>query len=116
MIAKTKCCQCEYMGDNHSPIRDDGYCMNCGHHPVVAKLKKLLGLALGDEGLGFYGDTDNWVQECEGNWYGAIVHEDISSINCQRHMDEWGEPFADKGGKRARATRAEIVKQMGGMQ
>jgi hypothetical protein len=54
------------------------------------------------ETLEFYAKTASWVQECDGNWYGVIVHEDISSIKCLEHEGEWGEPFADKGGKRAR--------------
>jgi len=40
-MKKTKCCDHEYIGENHTPIRDDGYCMNCGYHPEVKELRNL---------------------------------------------------------------------------
>lgn len=56
----------------------------------------------------FYANSENWAQESEGNWYGVISHKDISSVKCEKHEDEWGEPFADKGGKLARQTLTKI--------
>lgn len=40
MKYKTKCCNLEYFGDNHNPVRSDGYCMNCGLHPLQQQLKE----------------------------------------------------------------------------
>ncbi len=37
---KTECCDHVYFGENHSPIRVDGYCMHCGYHPKIDKLEK----------------------------------------------------------------------------
>lgn len=36
----TECCNHKFIGDNHSPIRPDGYCLNCGFHPEIEKLKE----------------------------------------------------------------------------
>ena len=36
----TKCCNLRFLGDNHSPIQPDGYCLHCGFHPEIERLKK----------------------------------------------------------------------------
>ena len=35
----TECCNLRFIGDNHSPIQPDGYCLHCGFHPEIQKLK-----------------------------------------------------------------------------
>lgn len=39
---KTLCCGYVYLGVNHSPIRKDLYCMNCGNHPKINELQSQL--------------------------------------------------------------------------
>ncbi len=73
---------------------------------LVLKLEEALEVAMG--ALEYYGDKTNWVQESDGNRYGVIHHKDISSIKCPRHEEEWGEPFADIGGKRAREAKTKV--------
>ena len=41
-MSKTTCCGLRYIGENHNPIRPDGYCMNCGFHPKVKELEEKL--------------------------------------------------------------------------
>lgn len=36
----TECCNLRFIGDNHSPIQPDGYCLHCGFHPEIERLKK----------------------------------------------------------------------------
>lgn len=36
----TNCCNHRFIGDNHSPIRPDGYCLHCGFHPEIGSLKE----------------------------------------------------------------------------
>ena len=38
----TACCNHEYIGINHSPVLETGYCLHCGHHPEIEKLKDQL--------------------------------------------------------------------------
>lgn len=36
----TECCNLRFIGDNHSPIQPDGYCLHCGFHPEIKMLKE----------------------------------------------------------------------------
>ena len=40
----TECCNLRFIGDNHSPIQPDGYCLHCGLHPEVEALKVDIGI------------------------------------------------------------------------
>lgn len=63
------------------------------------------------EAVDFYANEENWVQESNGNWYGAIIYEDINSVRNKDRGDEWGDPFIDTGGKSARnAQRKRKIK------
>jgi hypothetical protein len=69
------------------------------------KLKTLLDLAMGDEGLGFYGEDDNWSVTNSSQHCPYMINGDDIEHDGVRFL----------GGKRARATREEIFKQMEGM-
>lgn len=45
----TNCCNHEFIGDNHSPIRPDGYCLHCGFHPEIESLKAEIGIYKANE-------------------------------------------------------------------
>lgn len=47
----TKCCNHRFIGDNHSPIRPDGYCLHCGFHPEIESLKAEIGIYKANEKL-----------------------------------------------------------------
>lgn len=39
-MEKTTCCNFRFECELHNPIRDrDGYCMSCGYHPEIERLK-----------------------------------------------------------------------------
>lgn len=31
----TECCKIRYVGENHNPVGDDGFCIHCGAHPTL---------------------------------------------------------------------------------
>lgn len=41
-MQKTTCCNFRFDCEKHNPIRDDGYCMNCGYHPEIKILSNQL--------------------------------------------------------------------------
>lgn len=47
----TNCCNHEFIGDNHSPIQPDGYCLHCGFHPKIESLKAEIGIYKANERL-----------------------------------------------------------------
>lgn len=47
----TNCCNRRFIGDNHSPIQPDGYCLFCGFHPEIESLKAEIGTYKSNERL-----------------------------------------------------------------
>lgn len=64
-LYKTLCCDHEYIGINHSPVLETGYCLHCGYHPKISKLKDQLKEALSiiedlEVSNEFYAEIDSW--------------------------------------------------------
>ena len=52
------------------------------HHELEQENKELI------EALERYAIPESWVQESEGNWYGAISHEGISLVKHKIHEED----------------------------
>lgn len=114
----TKCCNRRFIGDNHSPIQPDGYCLFCGFHPEIQKLQHQLEIQTKrvenlKKSNKFYSNEENWTIDGhtheEETYY---VREDGEfSVTIRGDVD----PSYRYGGKLARECQAidqELEKQL----
>lgn len=98
-MSKTTCCSLEYIGDNHSPLRSDGYCMHCGFHPGIQSLQSQLKEAIAV--IEFYGSLRSNKYK-NGLAPARVIDEDVEHIEVASHG------VVRVGGKRAREFLAKV--------
>jgi|SRR5690554_492537 len=109
----TNCCNHRFIGDNHSPIQPDGYCLHCGFHPEIEALKEANKVLR--EAVEFYGDPEMWMIKDKHSWRKSSPKshgDDEMIINYQHPRRDWVGTII-VGGKLARKAIAKANEIIG---